>query len=383
MAEKTIPRITSEELYRKMEAGQELFILDVRNEEEYLDWKIEGKTLTSMNIPYFDFLEEEKAEEHAAKLPKDKEIVVVCAKGGASHFIVEMLVERGFRAFSLEGGMLAWSQFYAAKTVAQDEQVKLLQVNRLAKGCLSYMVISEGKALVVDPSRHIDEYLKLAEKEGAVIEHIVDTHLHADHISGGQELAKRTGATYYLSSSDLQGGKIAYEPLEKYDTIRFGAATVKVLAIQTPGHTPGSTSFLVNDRYFLSGDTVFVSGLGRPDLGGKAQEWAQALYDTVFNQLSELSDDVIVLPAHYSGSGEVDEYGIVQAKLGDIRNSNKIMQTVDRTEFTEAVAASTSTEKPPNFEEIVAINRGDLTVDAQKATELEIGPNRCAVHHAS
>lgn len=184
-------RITAKELQQKLDHGENIFILDVRNEDEYNEWKIEGKNVESANIPYFDFLEEEQVDQHAASLPKDREMVIVCAKGGSSDFIADLMRERGFEAYSLEGGMLDWSQLYTAKTAYVDEDVKLIQINRLAKGCLSYMLISEGKAAVIDPGRHVEEYERIAERENAVIEHVLDTHLHADHISGGQELAKK------------------------------------------------------------------------------------------------------------------------------------------------------------------------------------------------
>ncbi len=380
-----IKQMSTAELYDKMKAGENLVILDVRNEDEYNDWKIEGKSLRSVNIPYFDFLEEDQINVHEQKLPKDAEIVVVCAKGGSSEMVAETLQQRGYNVSSLEGGMLAWSKFYYPTEVAFDENLKLIQVNRLSKGCLSYFVISEGKAIVVDPNQHINVYLDLAQKENAQIVAILDSHLHADHISGAPAIAKETGATYYINSSDFAGENpgYEYEPLENYDNIRFGNVNVEVLAIQTPGHTPGSVSFLLNDKYMLSGDTVFVGGLGRPDLGGKAREWALDLYDTVFKKLSELADDIIVLPAHYADIREINDQGIVSAMLGDIRRNNVVMQTSNKEEFTEIVAGAANTTKPPNFEEIIAINRGQLKVDDERATELEIGPNRCAVHHTT
>ncbi|MCK9910071.1 MBL fold metallo-hydrolase, partial [Microbacteriaceae bacterium K1510] len=119
-----------------------------------------------------------------------------------------------------------------------------------------------------------------------------------------------------------------------------GSVDVKVLAVPTPGHTPGSTSFLINDTYLLSGDTVFVGGLGRPDLGGKAHEWAQSLYDTVFKKLADLPDSVMVLPAHYASPSEINSYGFVGAPLGEIRKNNEIMRTENRAEFTEMVVAT-------------------------------------------
>ncbi len=377
-----VPVITTKELHEKMASGKPVFILDVRNEDEYANWKIEGKHVTSINIPYFAFVEEDESVWES--IPTDiQDIVVVCAKGGASEFVAEQLRARGYNAVSLKGGMLAWSQFYRPELVAYDENLKLYQINRLAKGCLSYVLISEGEAMVVDPNRHIDVYLELTQKEGATLRHIVDTHVHADHISGGPDLAKQTGATYYLPSSDMQDGKITFEPLENHPQIRMGKVVVEVLAIPTPGHTPGSTSLLVNKKYLLSGDTIFVGGLGRPDLGGKAKEWAQMLYDTVFTTIAEIPDNTYVLPAHYADVQEINERGIVGAQLGDIRHSNEIMRTQDREAFTETVAASAQSEKPPNFETIVEINRGLKAVTPDEANELELGPNRCAVHHST
>lgn len=371
--------LNAKELYDKIDSGQPVFILDVRNPEEYKDWKIEGRNVKSINIPYFDFLEEN--EDNYKDLPKDEEIVIVCAKGGGGDMVAGILAEKGYSVSNLEKGMIEWSQFYHPVTVAADETMKLIQVNRVAKGCLSYMVVSEGQALVVDPARHIGEYKKLAELENAKIVHIMDTHCHADHISGGHNLAEQTGATYYISAGEMQDSDIRYEPLEKHRQIRFGSVNVKVLAVPTPGHTPGSVSFLVNDRFLLSGDTIFVGGLGRPDLGGKAREWAQSLYDTVFTKIANLPDDILVLPGHYTDYREINDNGFVGATLGSIRNNNEIMRTENREQFTEMVASDLGAT-PPNYEQIVEINRGIAEVSAEKATELEIGPNRCAVHHA-
>lgn len=374
-----VPLITADELHRKMNAGEGVLILDVRNEAEYNDWKIEGKKVKSVNIPYFNFLEED--EQVYADLPKDTEMVVLCAKGGSSTFVAEMLMEKGYKTWSLEGGMLAWSQFYHPTMVYVDDKMKLIQINRLSKGCLSYAVISQGKGMIVDPNQKIDVYLDLAKQYHFQIEHIVDSHLHADHITGGHELADRTGAKYYISSGEVKGTNLKYEPLDEFEKIQVGEIAVEVLPIPTPGHTPGSTSFLINNRFLMSGDTIFVGGLGRPDLGGKAKEWALDLYDTVFNKLHKLPVDCLVLPAHYADIQEINDNGIVGATFGDIRSNNEIMQNADKEAFTQEVAGAASTEKPPNFEEIIAINRGELHVDPEKAIELEIGPNRCAVHH--
>ncbi|PTX55114.1 glyoxylase-like metal-dependent hydrolase (beta-lactamase superfamily II) [Melghirimyces profundicolus] len=374
-----VQNLTVEALRDKLNRGESLFILDVRNESDYDDWKIEGPTVHSINIPYFEFLDDEDVADE--RLPDETDIVTVCAKGGSSQYVAEILDGKGYNVYSLEGGMKAWSQVYNDTLVFEDDNMKLFQVNRMAKGCLSYLIVTGDEAAVVDPGRHTAFYIRLAEREGARIRHVMDTHLHADHISGGPGLAEETGATYYIASEEVQGAGYTFAPLEKEEHIHFGQVDIKVLALPTPGHTPGSTSFVVNDRFLLSGDTLFVSGLGRPDLGGKAREWAELLYDTVFHKLSDLQDQTLVLPAHYADMEEMDENGIVGASLGEIRENNRAMQTKGKEVFTELIAGAASTDTPPNFEKITAINRGKQTPDEEEATELEIGPNRCAVHH--
>lgn len=374
-----VPLITAEELHRVMNSGQEVVVIDIRNEKDYNDWKIEDKKIKAINVPFPHFFEDDK--QVYAGLSKDTEIVVLCAKGASSLLVAEKLMEKGYKTRSLEGGMLAWSQFYQPTTVYYDDKMKLIQINRFSKGCLSYAVISEGKGMIVDPNQKTDVYLELARQHHFKIEHVVDSHLHADHISGGVQLAEQTGATYYISSGEAKDTDLKFESLEAHNLIRVGEIDVDVLAIPTPGHTPGSTSFLINNRFLMSGDTIFVGGLGRPDLGGKAKEWAMDLFDTVFNKLKHLPEDCLILPAHYADIQEINKNGIVGATFGEIRRNNEIMQKADQESFTEQVAAAASTEKPPNFEQIIAINRGELHVNAAKAIELEIGPNRCAVHH--
>lgn len=369
--------IQSKELYQAMQSNPKLLILDVRNESDYADWKIEGKTLESMNIPYFEILENEDLLD---SFPKDRDVVVICAKGGSAQYVAELINERGGKATFLEQGMKEWSQFYTATPVVETEDYQLFQVNRLAKGCLSYILVSEKEALVIDPARHLEIYEQVSQDLGAKVTKIIDTHLHADHITGAHELKDHHQASYYISASEMHGSPISYLAVEDHSVLQVGKAEVKIIAIPTPGHTPGSISVLINDAYLLSGDTIFVSGLGRPDLGGKAREWAQSLYETVFTTIANLSDDTIVLPAHFASVQEINEEGYVGARLGDIRSENETMRTTDVELFTEMVAGQTGAT-PPNFEAIVDINRGIKHVTVEEATELEIGPNRCAVHH--
>ncbi|NNU83429.1 MBL fold metallo-hydrolase [Geobacillus sp. BMUD] len=374
-----VKEMTVQQMTEKVLNKASLFILDVRNESDFRDWKIEGENFAYLNVPYFELID--GVDSIVDRLPKDQDIVVVCAKGGSAAFVAEQLAEAGFdNVYTLAGGMQAWSEHLHQAKVYEDDQLKIYQFIRVGKGCLSYMVISGSEALVVDPLRFVDVYEQVAKQEGVTITHIVDSHLHADHLSGGKALAERTEAAYYLMKSE--GAVFDFEPLEQHETIDFENVHLEVLAVKTPGHTPGSVSFFVNGKWLFSGDTIFVGGLGRPDLGGKVAEWAEDLYHTVYEKVAAMADDVIVLPAHYANlDEEINAEGYVGDTLGRIRARNEMMQNKPKDEFIDLVIQSAKTETPPNFEDIVAINRGLKTVDIETQRELEIGPNRCALHH--
>lgn len=373
-----VREITVSEVVEKVLAKEDLFIFDVRNESDFQDWKIEGENFTYLNIPYFELLD--GIDEVMDSLPADKEILVVCAKEGSSVMVAEMLDEKGFHAAYLKGGMKSWSEHLYRTKVFEDQDIQVYQFVRVGKGCLSYMIVSGDEALIVDPARFTGEYIEAAKESGAKITHIVDSHLHADHISGGKELAEATGAAYYLMKSE--GAVFDFLPFEDHERIEFKNVELEVLAVKTPGHTPGSVSFFVNKKLLFSGDTIFISGLGRPDLGNKVREWANDLYDTVYHKVSKIADDVIVLPSHYADfEQELNKEGFIGDTLGNIRKRNEKMFNSTREDFLNNVEKSESSVKPPNFEEIVKINKGIQQADNERRQELEIGPNRCAVHH--
>lgn len=370
--------ITPQELHDRMNSSSDTVILDVRAEAAYRDWHIAHKNVELVNVQTSKL----KANGPSAypEIAMDKPIVVVCAQGNASAEATAILTENGYNAVNLEGGMNSWSEFYYPVTVAQTDDLELIQIVRPAKGCLSYLVVSGNEAVAVDPARHANYYRQLADAKGVQVKHVLDTHCHADHISGGLALAESSNGKYWVAASDMQGSELPFHSLTDGLEFKFGNASLKVISVTTPGHTPGSVSFMVNDGYLLSGDTVFISGLGRPDLGGKAQEWAKMLYETVANKLSKIEDDVLVLPAHFSGIDEMTEEGYVGAEFKSIRGSNELLQGVGEDEFTHAVAHQVGLT-PPNYDTIIQINRGLVAATDAEATELEIGPNRCAVKH--
>ncbi|PEX90745.1 MBL fold metallo-hydrolase [Bacillus cereus] len=357
----------------------ELFILDVRNETDYEDWKIEGKQISSINKPYFDLLD--GVDHIVDELPREKEILVVCAKEGSSQFVAEQLLDAGFNHVSyLAGGMKAWSEYVKPLKVGTVQGGgSIYQFNRFGKGCLSYMVVSNGEAAVIDAIRTVEAYEDFAKEHGAIITNVMDTHLHADHISGGRKLAEKVGGTYWLPPKDAEEVVFSYEPLVEGSVITVGGTEIKIDALYSPGHTIGSTSFIVEDSYLLSGDILFVDSIGRPDLAGKAEDWVSDLRNTLYKRYKELSQDLIVLPAHYSKISEIDENGIVSANLKQLFEVNAGLNIEDEDEFRKIVTENLPPQ-PNAYQEIRQTNMGKIHPSVEEEREMEIGPNRCAVH---
>ncbi|PFB81130.1 hypothetical protein CN273_20640 [Bacillus thuringiensis] len=359
----------------------ELFILDVRNETDYEDWKIEGKQVSSINRPYFDLLD--GVDHIVSELPKDKDVLVVCAKEGSSIFVAEQLTEAGLQnIYYLAGGMKAWSEYVKPLKVGDVQGGgSIYQFNRLGKGCLSYMVVSNDEAAVIDAVRTVEAYEEFAKEHGVTITNVMDTHLHADHISGGRKLAEKVGGTYWLPPKDAEEVVFSYEPLVEGSVITVGGTKIEIDALYSPGHTIGSTSFIVDDSYLLSGDILFVDSIGRPDLAGKAEDWVSDLRNTLYTLYKELSQDLIVLPAHYSKISEMDESGIVSASLQDLFKENVGLNIADEVEFRKTVTENLPPQ-PNAYEEIRQTNMGKIHPSVEEEREMEIGPNRCAVHES-
>lgn len=242
------------------------------------------------------------------------------------------------------------------------------------------MIRCGAEAVVVDPSRNVREYERFVERIGARIVRVFDTHVHADHLSGGPELARLSVAGYFVGAGDGGELKHAVTPVRDGEEIRLGDnpdRTLVIHVVATPGHTPGSTSFLVGRRHLLTGDTIFVSGIGRPDLGGYVAEWSRALYHTLHERIAALPDEVVILPAHYSGVSEMRDDGVVAGLLGEIRRVVPELQLRREEEFVEAMKSALSTP-PEVYARIIATNLGVSQVDAEEATEWELGKNQCA-----
>jgi len=373
----TVKSMTSETLTRKILNKEPIFLLDVRNEEDFQDWKIEGETVQHLNVPYFDLLD--GVEEILDQLPKDEDILVVCAKEGSSIMVAEMLAEKGLEVSYLSGGMRSFSEYlHPVKVGDLPNGGEMYQFVRIGKGCLSYMVISEGEAAIIDATRMTDTFLAFADQKGVAIKHVLDTHLHADHISGGREIAEKTDATYWLPPKDATEVTFSYEPLQDGEKIQIGKTTIDIHALYSPGHTIGSTSFVVDQTYLLTGDILFIDSIGRPDLAGKAEDWVSDLRETLYKRYRNLSEELIVLPAHFMIMDELNDDGTVAKKLGILFKENHGLNIEDDEEFRQIVTENLPPQ-PNAYQEIRQTNMGKLTPDLEKQREMEIGPNRCAV----
>jgi glyoxylase-like metal-dependent hydrolase (beta-lactamase superfamily II)/rhodanese-related sulfurtransferase len=378
--------VTVDELKQMLDSGEPFVLLDVRNDDEFERWRIEGRyPFETVHIPYFAFLEDQEGS--IARVPKDRPIVAVCAKGGASDYVAELLRERGYNAMNLEGGMIAWGNYYQVKSIpAVGTDLAIYQVIRPARGDLAYVVVSNGEAVIIDPTRHLEPYLDLVDREGLRLVAILDTHAHADHISGGPALAKQLGVPYYLHPYDgihpidMLPATIEYEYLKDGFTLQFGSATLK--GIHIPGHTLGNMAFLVNDRYLFTGDSIFIRSVARPDLGGRGEEWAPLHYDSLYNKLLVLPDETIVLPAHFAKPDEAQPDGSFWDTLGNIKRNNPREYLAESKEAFIQFMLATLPVFPPQYVDIKRVNAGLLIPDEEKASELELGKNVCALADA-
>lgn len=369
--------MTPAELAEKVIRQEELFILDVRNESAFEDWKVEGKGFDYLNVPYFDLLD--GLEDILPQIPSDKPLLVVCAKEGSSVMVGEMLVEEGLSASYLKGGMKAWSEYLEPVKVADlKDGGELYQFVRLGKGCLSYMAISGKEAVIIDSARTVEPYLTLAEDKKVSITHVLDTHLHADHISGGRTIAEKTGASYWLPPKDAEEATFDFQPLEEGVRIAVGESEIDVAALYTPGHTIGSTSFVIDDAYLLSGDILFIDSIGRPDLAGKADDWVSDLRHSLYETYKNLAEDLIVLPAHFMIVDELNIDGSVAEKLSVLFDKNHGLNIEDEKEFRSTVTDNLPPQ-PNAYQEIRQTNMGKSKPNEEEQREMEIGPNRCAV----
>lgn len=365
------------EVARRVQDGdaEDLFVLDVRREDDYEEWRIPGST----NLPIYDELLEEDystLEEHLDELPDDRKIAVVCVAGVTSARAAEFLRDHGFDTETISDGMNGWGRVHRQYDV--DAVDGVVQLVRPGTGCVSYLVHDGDEAVVVDPMQYVDEYLNAADERDLEIVGVADTHAHADHVSGARRLAGELDVPYYLHGEDT-GELDRVSELTDGDTIPVGDRELAVR--HTPGHTPGSVSFEYGDA-LLSGDTLFLRSVGRPDLEDSAEdavrEAASQLFDSL-EDLTDLDDGTVVLPGHFSD----EEVRPLATALGDLKaeTTNELLSYVedgDEAAFVETIVENLADE-PANYNEIKHINWG-REQPGDDVESLELGPNNCAAN---
>jgi glyoxylase-like metal-dependent hydrolase (beta-lactamase superfamily II) len=371
-----MPEITPDELSERLQASDDddddILVLDVRHGDDFEDWHIPG----SVNVDVYDELTHDPgaARDDLSALPEEPTVVTVCAAGVVSQTATDVLTDMGYDAATLVDGMNGWSRVHRRAPVDADIDGTLVQVARPGKGCLSHVLVADGEAAVFDPSHYVAEYEAVLDDHDADLVGVFDTHAHADHVSGGTDLAGRHDAPYYLHPSDALA--LDATPLADGDTVGVGGLTVEV--VHTPGHSEGSVSFDVEGAALLTGDTLFHGSVGRVELGVEAgieDTDAAANAATLYDSLQRLLDrpgDAVVLPAHDPGSPEPP----VSATLDEVAERNADLAR-DRADFVDTLASDVP-DHPPNFERVKRTNVGQASVPESELAELELGPNNCA-----
>lgn len=382
--------IEPSDLKNKMDSGENLYILDVRTPEEYKSWKISYDKHVEPSLVPLDKL---SSDEQVRNIPRDREVITVCSHGMRSKMAAEYLSQLGYNAKSIRGGMVAWNKINDLALIPSkaDLNLKIWQIRRISKGCMTYLISYLNNAVVIDPPcSSAASIYEIAKKSNLRIKALIETHRHADHLSASMTLAKETGAILYLS------------PLEEYETEQTITSGLDITflndgqrieisnglsldVIHTPGHTVGSMSFKLDtmsdgnehgkrETFLFSGDTLFVDGIGRPDLHDKVDEFSRTLFLT-YKKLASLPNNVIVLPSHYSKSMKHEDP--IFKTIGEIKACLKAFR-MDEDEFINYLASSIPAQ-PMNYKRILRLNKDLLLCNNIHLDDLEAGPNSCGI----
>ena len=361
--------ITVSQLQEKLNKHENVLILDVRPTEQRNEWKIADSV-------HVDAYKQLNAGDDTAldivDLSENSTVVTVCAAGRTSLLASKLLKRKGVKAFSLEGGMKAWNYAWNAAEINFPNS-KVIQVRRAAKGVLSYIIGSAGEAIVIDAALDADVYQTIANQNNWAIKYVMDTHVHADFVSRTRDLSKATGAKHLL----IENAKVAFDfvAVKNGNTINFGKEQIEFL--HTPGHTWESTTFKLGNHGVFTGDTLFIDGIGRPDLKADKTEGierAKALYMSL-NYVLSLDPGILVLPAHTSSSINFNNQ-LIADTIGNVKTKIRVTG-LSETEFVEYTSTRIP-PTPPNYQIIAAINKNG-SYEGQVLADLEAGGNHCAI----
>lgn len=378
----SVSEITPIDLARALEAGEPYQILDIRLPAALASGTIDlapperfrnvvGSRVLAMRSFAPDFVK------------PDAPVAVVCHHGNSSQPVTAHLNRHGFRAVSVRGGMSGWMRAVVPRELPAPAGFdRLIQLDRIGKGALGYVLTSDGEALVVDPPLDASEFLDAAGRAGARIAAVADTHVHADYVSGAPSLARSLGVPYHLHPADAvspydgRPGRIGHTPIADGGTIRVGRGIVR--ALHTPGHTEGSVTYEVGGEAALTGDFIFVRSVGRPDLGGKTEEWTPVLWRSIERARSGWPGALRILPAHYSGADEREPDRSVGRRFDALLASNEPLRLATGGEFA-AWVRSRAGSFPEAYRTIKGVNLGLIAASAEEIDVLECGKNACAL----
>ncbi len=376
-----VESLTPAALKDRIDGDESVTILDVRAQSEFEEWHLDGDDVEIVNIPYFEFLDGVD-DDVLDVVPVGDPLVVICAKGDSSEFIADLLMEElDITAVNLDEGMNGWASIYEAVEIKDYAGAgTIYQYQRPSSGCLGYLLVDDDEAAVIDPLRAFtDRYFEDAQDHGAALRYAIDTHVHADHISGIRSLDD-AGITGVIPAAAVDRGVADADQFVKAahgDEYQVGEATVET--VFTPGHTSGMTSYLIDDSVLLTGDGLFTESVARPDLeeGDEgAPDAARQLFESLQQRILSLEDDVIVAGAHFSDAAEPADDGTYTATIGELTEEMDAL-SMDEDDFVDLIL-SDMPPRPANYEEIIATNLGQAAPDDDEAFRLELGPNNCA-----
>lgn len=370
---------SAKDLFDFLTNQDDMLVLDVRNEDDFNRFNVEGPFPFDMvNVPYFDFMEEEDAS--VQKVSREKPVKVVCAKEGSAQYVGEILVNNGFEDVAyLSGGIKTWGNLLAPKRInLGSEPYALFQFIRPGKASCSYGLLYKGEMVVFDPSRNFEFYESVAISQNAKIVKTFETHLQADYISGSKQIANKTGADIFAHEADFKDATFIYSTINDGEIFTIGENGPEIKVLHSPGHTPGSTSYIIDDKYLISGDTVFIQSVGRPDLGGKTEAWSEMLFDTLTNKIMDLSGDLNVLPGHYMDWSEANSDLVFSDKLAEVIAYNENVYHMDSPKIFTQYIKDNMRKSPEVYGEIRKVNTGWLDVEIDEADTMDLGKNECA-----
>ncbi|MBM9614209.1 MBL fold metallo-hydrolase [Desulfobulbus rhabdoformis] len=366
----------AQELFQWLIMQEDIVVVDVRNEKDFKNFHVEAPYPFPLhNISYYEFMEDEEGS--VGRIPKGSQVRIVCAKEGSAKYVAEIFDKFGYDVGYLTGGIKTWGNLLVPKLLTKGSDYELYQFIRPGKASCSYGLISGKEMMLFDPSRNIDFYLNFAKEKGCILTKTFETHLQADYIAGSRDLSARTGAIFYGNDGDFSSSKNPYTSLQDAEIHRFSQGGPDVRVLFTPGHTPGSTSFIVDEKYIISGDMMFIHSVGRPDLGGKAEEWAGLLFDSI-QMIKKLDPTLMVLPAHYMDWEEANDELIFTRTLAEVLDRNKDIYGLETLESFIGFIKANMRPQPEEYAVIRLVNANLREEDEEKQEELDLGKNECA-----